>query len=278
MAIMVAGGRIIGSQKKTGIGASLSGNFDKFQMDVTAKYEVGALIETANGDRFRYAQFDADTNRGVLVAQDFSQVSVVDTDNVVIAPASAVAVSFEPMKPGALGSTVAQVTLAARTLNQFAGAKLIITDDTGEGYTYDIVGNTATDTPASGDIYIFLKQKLQVALTTTSDLSIIANRWNNLEVATFGTDGVVSGVTCAQMVVGTAAFGWVQTKGICGVLQDVTVPGVGAPVQLSAATSGAVAASFLAGTVGLLLKTRIVGYCVDAGDSTGHTSVDLILE
>lgn len=279
MAIMTNGGRVIGVAR-TGIGASTGGQFDKFQMDATAKYAVGTMVETADGKRFRYAQFDANTNRGVLVAQDFSQVSLPDDDNHVIAPASATSVSFETPKPGALGSTVIQATLTATT-NLFLGATLVVTDDTGEGFTYDIIGNTATNTPVTGDIYIFLKQKIQVAVSSDSDVSIVANPWNNLEIATAATDALVSGVTCNTMVVATAPFGWVQTRGLCGVLQDATVPGVGTMVNLSEATSGAVTGMVggtATGSVADLVNIRCVGYCADAGDSTGHTTVYLQIE
>lgn len=277
MAIMTNGGRL-NAPTREGIGAATAGQFDKFQMDATPKYAVGMAIDTADGKRFRYAQFDANTNRGVLVAQDFSQVSLVDDDNHVIAPASATAVSFETPKPGALGATVVQITLASITTNQFLGATLVITDGTGIGYSYDVIGNSATDTPTTGTIYLFLRQKLQVALDTTTDLAIVANRWNNLEIATSATDCVVSGVSCATMVVATAAYGWVQTKGICGVLQDATVPALGAWVMLSSATSGAVTPVQTTGTVASLSFQALVGQCVDAGDSAGLSSIDLRLE
>ena len=74
------------------------------------------------------------------------------------------------------------MTLASVTANQFAGGTITTTDDLGEGYTYDIVGNTATGTPVSGDFYLFLAQKIQVAIDNTTDVSIAANFWNNVEI------------------------------------------------------------------------------------------------
>jgi hypothetical protein len=276
MAIMTNGGRIHGKTQE-GIGAATGGQFDKFAQHATPQYAVGFKIETADGKAYRYAQFDTTVNRGVLVAQDFSQVSVADKDNAIIAPASATSVSFEPMKPGALGSTVIQATIASVTANQFAGATITMTDDLGEGYTYSIKGNTATDSPVTGDVYIFLNEKIQVAVDNTTDFSIVANRWNNLEIATAATDGLVAGVSCVNVAAATP-YAWVQTKGACGVLQDATAPVLGAPVQLSSATSGAVTAAQTAGTVGSLLLTSIVGICLDPGDSTGASMIDLRLE
>lgn len=276
MAIMTNGGRVLGRAFE-GVGAATAGQFNKFEQHATPKYAVGTLVETADGKAYRYAQFDTTVNRGVLVAQDFSQVSVADKDNAIIAPASATSVSFESMKPGALGSTVIQATIASVTANQFAGATITTTDDLGEGYTYTIKGNTATDSPVTGDVYIFLNEPIQVAVDNTTDFSIVANRWNNLEIATTATDALVAGVSCVSVAAGTP-YAWVQTKGLCGVLQDATVPTVGQWVMLSSATSGAVTPLATGGTVASLIFQSIVGQCADAGDSGGHSMIDLRLE
>lgn len=260
------------SKGASGFAGSTAGDFNKFEQSASPKYHIGYRVDQADGSSYRYVHFGATVNRGVLVACDVSEMNVADTDNAVIASASAVNTT-----DGTLGSKFIQFTLASATTNQYAGAKLITTDDAGEGYTYDIVGNTATDNPATGDIRIELAQPLQVAVTNATDISIVGNKYHNLEIATAATDSIAVGVSCATI---TAAdnYGWIQTRGICGVLQDATVPAIGAPVQLSSATSGAVRPCQTASTVGTLLLATIVGRCVDPGDSTGHSSIDLMLD
>lgn len=257
----------------------LSGRFNKFAADSTAKYPLGFKVECSDGSVYRYCQFGANTNRGVLVATDLSETSLVDSDNIVVAPASAVAVTGESLKPGAAGSRYVEITLAAVTANQYAGGKLIITDDTGEGYTYDIAGNTATDDPATGNFRLRLVQPLQAALAADSDISIAGSLYNDVETATAATDATVIGVSCATMVTASTAFGWVQTKGVCGILQDVNVPTIGAVATLSNITAGAVTImggnSTYATYYGL---NPIIGYYVDLGDSTGHSVVKINLE
>lgn len=263
-----------------GLGGSTAGSFNKFEMHLLPKYPLGFQVIDSTGKVYRYAHFGANTNRGVLVSSDVSESSLVDTDNVIIAPASAVSVSDETMKPGALGSHYIQLTLASVTANQFAGGTLITTDDTGEGYSYSILGNTATDDPSSGTIRLRLQEPLQVAVDTTTDIAIASNMWHDVEVATTATDAVVCGVSCSTMVIATAPYGWVQTRGLCGVLQDAQLPTIGDTVQLSALTAGAVGilGGTVAGSLGDFNQQGIVGRCFDIGDSTGASLIFLTIE
>lgn len=259
------------SKGSTGLGGSTASTFDKFELSSNPKFHVGYKVEQADGSVYRYVHFGANTNRGLLVSSDISETSVADTDNKIIAPASAVNTT-----DGTLGSKFIQVTLAAVTANQFAGGKIVMTDDTGEGYTYDIVGNTATGTPASGDVRIELQQALQVAVDATTDLAIFANPYHNLEAATAGTDEIPVGVSCATAT--ADQYGWIQTRGIVGILQDGTIA-LGDIVALSDGVAGAVHALAGGGTgVTDVISEPIVGACVDPGDDTGHGIFKINLE
>jgi len=258
-------------------------SFDKFEMNKTQKYPLGFKVEAANGDIYRYCHFGADTNRGVLASSDLDEIGLVDDDNHFIAPAVAYQMPGEQpgVYPGAVGSRYIIMTLASAAAHCFAGAKINITTDTGsigEGYTYDIVDNTATDNPASGKIRFQLAQPLQEALTTASDASIIGCLYNDLEVATT-TNAAIIGVTCTTMDVSEVAYGWIQTKGVVGILQDVNVATIGAVATLSNITAGAVTImggnSTYATYYGL---NPIVGYYCDVGDSAGHIPVKINLE
>lgn len=261
-----------------GQGGATAADFDKFGVHSSPKHYLGFPIFSGAGDIYRYAQAGADTNRGLLVSTDKSETSVVDTDNVIIAPASAVAVSDETMKPGAIGSHYVEITLASVTANMYAGGKFVTTDDTGEGYTYDILGNTATDNPATGNFRLTLAQKLQVALDTTTDFAIFANPFNDVEGATAGTDEFPVGVTCANLTTASTAFGWLQTKGIVGILQDGTI-NLGDVVTLSDGVTGAVQTAAGGGTdIADIITEPVVGYCLDPGDNTGHGVFKINLE
>lgn len=236
-----------------GVPQAISG-VNLYENSATQKFPLGFKLEDAQGNVYRYAKFGAATNRGVVVSHDLSEDSVDDTDNVIIAPASAVNVG-----DGGIGSYYVEITLASVTLNQYAGGKFITTDDTGEGYTYRIVGNTATGTPASGNFRLQLADPIQVALDTTTDFMIIGSRYGNLEGATSNTDYDIVGVTMATMT--QDYFGWVITKGPVGILSQGTT------------TSGnAIILSTTAGAVTDALTTGVIprwGRCIFAGDSTG---------
>ena len=244
--------------------AMFKGNI--FSSSTTPLYPVGMKIVRGDGAEYVYGHFGAATNRGLVVAQDLSETSVVDTDNAVIAPASAVAVPGETLKPGSIGSRYVELTLAAVTANQFEGGYLAITDDTGEGFQYRIKGNTATDNPATGNIRLELYDPLQAALDATSDIAITGCLYNDLEPATAATDDNVAGVSVATQASGD--YGWVQTRGIATVLED------GAVVLSENVMVGAVAGSVAAAAA---LTDYTIGQVVMVGDDTGHCQILLNL-
>lgn len=260
MAVLTSAKQSIAAQ---GVGAVIS-EFNKFESTTEPKRSLGYKVEDVQGNVYRWAHFGAATNRGVIVATDVSESGYVDTDNVVVAPASCV--NSGDNKAGAY---FVEITLAAITASQFAGGKLLITDDTGEGYTYDIINNTATADPVAGNFRIQLAQPLQADLAADSDFAIAGNPYANVEpVNMSGASGdlQIVGVSCATQAAND--FGWVQTRGVCGVLTEGTLL-LGNGVVPSLTTTGAIAPA-VSTTTG-----RIIGTVVDIGDSTGHSLVDL---
>lgn len=254
----------------------VAGEFNKFDLHKTPQFRIGHKIEDADGNVYRYAHFGADTNRGVLVSQDVSESSLGDSDNVIVASASCTDIT-----DGTIGSRYLCITAGDSgleiTADEFAGGKFITSDDAGEGYTYDIVGNTANATGGSS-FRLQLRQPLQVAVTAATDFIIVGNRYANLEIATSGTDAILAGVTCSTMDVSEQAYGWIQTKGIVGVL-TASADVIGETISLSA-TSGAVACnSVLNGAYPLCASVdQIIGSCVVPGDASGHGAYFINLE
>jgi len=236
----------------------IGGGVDLYSSSTDPAFAAGTGFERSDGNKFRFAHFGAATNRGVAVATDISESCLADTDNAVIAPASAVAVAGETIQPGAIGSHYFEMTLAATTADQYAGGYVVITDDTGEGYTYRVKGNTATDNPATGNIRVELYEPLQVALDATSDVAINGCRWANLEPATT-TDYDVAGVSMETQA--SADYGCVFSKGVIGCL-DAGGNTAGQALSPSA-TAGALSDTAAA-------TESVVGICLIAGDDTGH--------
>jgi len=265
----------------------LGANVDVHRVDLTPKYVVGLGFERADGAKFRYCQFGAsDTNRGVLVAPadviTDGGGSVVDLDNKIWASTQTTAPNGTTIAPNKLGSKYVWITLSNVSKNQLAGGYFITTDDTGEGYTYRIKSNDTTGDVATGVTQIELYEPLVVAVETTTDFSIQACRYSDLVSPSIGitvtASGAAVGVTCAGM--SATNYGWIQTRGIVGVLQGATVPVQGQAVMGSTDVSGAVVAVTVDSATGLFneFKRPIVGYCVDPGDSEGHSVINLMLE
>ena len=244
-----------------------------FDIHDKPEYAVGQGFTRSDGCKFRYIHASGATNRGVIVAQDYSGSSTIDTDDKVIAPASAVAVAGETMKPGTAGSYYVQLTLASASADQYAGGYLSITDDNGEGYTYRIKGNTATNDPATGDIRIQLYDKIQTALTATTDVAVTGCMYANLIAGGTTTDGLAVGVTCATLTA-TDPYGWIQTYGPATVLCD-TAGSAGNMVKLSQSVAGSYVPMYGTTTTG---NYPTVGYIITPGDTTGHGVLFLMLE
>jgi len=242
--------------------------FNIFASDTTPKFAIGTRVSLADGRVFRYAHFGAAVNNALLVAQDISETGLGNTDNVMIAPASAATTT-----DGTVGSRFIQITLASITANQFAGGYLHTQDATGEGYTYRIKGNTATGSPVSGDIRLELYDPIEIAIDATTDFAIVGSMWSNVEGATAATDTIICGVTTAVQALDD--FGWVQTWGPGTVLVDGTLA-IGDVLALSDGVTGAVHLLGGGGTDVADVNTEpLVGYAMHIGTNTEHTAVFL---
>jgi len=258
------------------VGQMMAGaDIDIYDISSTAQFPIGQGFERSDGARFRYAHAGAATNRGVIVAQDYSESSVDDTGDSVIAPSVTYYQNDEPnnVYPGSIGSRYVLMTLASAEVDQYAGGYLSITDDIGEGYTYRIRGNDATDTTKTGDVLFNLYDKLQVALTATTDVAITGPMYANLEAAGTTTDGLAVGVTCATLTA-TDPYGWIQTRGIATVLCD-TAGSAGNMAIVSQSVVGSYRAAYTTTATG---NYPTIGYIVTPGDTTGHGVINLMLE
>ena len=244
------GGTGIGSQYGQGLYAESS----------TAVYPMGEKLELSDGRVFRYGKTAASIAAGLLVSQDLSATSLVETDGAIPIEASQ-ASGFST----AAGSTQVQITLASVTKDQYAGALLQITDDAGEGIQYRIKSNSATDASSSGEVDFYLFDPIHVAVTNASDVAIVGGLWYDVIGATSTSDYLISGVTPIAFT--SDYYGWFQTAGIATILSDTSIA-IGDNLTLSDSTTGAVQ-----------LKDAetepLVGFACYAPDDTGHVGVVL---
>ena len=128
-------------------------------------HRVGTLATTSDGRKYRYVKVGG----SALVVGNMIQAKAQNTD-----------LDQLTVVTGALDSNELTVTLgsAALTANQLAGGLAIIDTTPGLGYSYTIESHPAAD--ASANVVLTLVETIQVALTTSSRVSLSANAYNGV--------------------------------------------------------------------------------------------------
>ena len=146
----------------------------------------------------------------------------------------------------AVDAVIVSATLGATAaaIDIYAEGIVHVNDAAGEGYAYNITramssGAAHAAAASSGILTVNLApgEKVQIALTTSSEVSFTRNRYHQVLIhaspPTGGIAGVSPGVAAADR------FYWSQTKGYAAVLADGTLL-AGLPVMASIGTDGAV--------------------------------------
>lgn len=250
-------------------------DIDVTRADASPKYAAGVGFYDGDGKIFRYAHVGTAANAGQLVGPTTASGGATYGAAVVVAPASAVAVQSEyPVLPGQVGSHFVEVTISSIAANKYQGGYLVVTRGTGVGETYRIIGNTATNTPATGNLRIQLQQALKVALTVSSGLIIVPNMYTDCAVTATSSPqacGVLMSTTTS-----TNLWAWVQTRGPVGCAEDNALAiTAGHQITSSRITAGAYA-SIVSGstTVGAsFLASPIIGYSITPAGSSSRIGV-----
>ena len=222
-------------------------------------YILGMRGRIFGDDRiYRYGQAAATAIVvGALVSPDVSAIGVIDTDNIVDA-AEAIGQTVVKMDGTGYSSIVA---------NQFAGGIFGITGDTGAGHGYPIGANTASAN--TDEVDLTLLRPIRVALDTTSDTMIMPLPFDNLVIAD-ATDGFVVGVT--PLAITASYYFWIQRRGRAVVLVEAAA---GTTLWQDLTMSDSTAGSCQDKDA----HTEVtIGFCIVAGDATGHAGVYLTLE
>lgn len=190
------------------------------------QHNVGERAVTPDGRSFRYVKAGAVD----LVPGKLYQAQAEATGNQNLAVSAA-----------AIGATTVTTTSTVTvTANQYAGGFLVVTVTPGQGYSYKIKSHPAATAAA---VTLTLEDPIQVALTTSSRVDLVANPYSAV---------VVNPATATSSPVGVAVFpvtatyyGWLQVGGPAAVLADGAIT-VGVNVSASNAVAGAVEAAVTA--------------------------------
>lgn len=240
------------STQLTGSGILIAGQQLYSSTSVQA-HALGELALTNDGRAFRYAKCGGTAMVPGKLYQ--APAEVTNHQNV------------EPTATCAIGSTSVTVTLGATaaTANQYAGGLLVVTITPGQGYSYKIKSHPAAD--ASATLTLTLEDPLLVALTTSSNVDLVANKFSGVIVNPTTASSCIAGV--AVYPVAASEFGWLQVGGYAPILVDDQTIVVGTNVAASNQAAGAIEPH-----TGV---QQLVGRAVTGGATTDYVTVDLDL-
>lgn len=217
--------------------------------EVPSGYSLGDIQFGPNGKAFRLVLAGA----SALVTGNLLQSAANDTQFDDMAVPAAVAINTWEQ-----GVTITNGTTAVLA-NQFVGGSLVVSVTPGLGEEYTIVGH---GTATSGSAWVlYLDRPLRTAWTTSTKVSVRRSPWSGvIQFPATTQTGIPVGV--AQYAIPAATYGWVQTKGVGGVLSDGSTFAVGSEVGTPSGTAGAVTV-YAAGTtharVGTTLRAAASG-------------------
>lgn len=217
--------------------------------------DLGALATTGDGRVFRYVLAGGTT----LVPGKLQQSPAQDTTN--YNPSGGLAVAA-----AAIGATTVTLTgTLTIAANALAGGIMTVAVTPGQGYSYKVKSNTAVS--AAANCSVTLEDPIVVALTTSSKVVFALNPHNGVIVNPATASGSPVGVAIYGIT--NAQYGWIQSHGVVGCLND-SATAVGLGVAPSAAVAGAVKTS-----AATLIQ---VGYAVNAGVNTEYDNIFLTID
>lgn len=232
------------------------GSIDLYTSDTVQMNELGQLIFGDNGKAFRYVQAGA----SALVVGNLLQSSAVDTQ-------------FDDMAVTAQAAGLTTVTVTNGTTvltgGEFAGGTLSVSVTPGLGDEYTVLSSSAAAN--GGTITLTIDRPLRTAWTTSTKVTLRRSPFAGVIQCPTTLTGTVVGV--AITAIPASSFGWIQTKGVAGVLSDNSTGAVGSDVSAPGASAGSVGVN-VAGTG----KSNLIGRAMRALASGKVIPVDLDID
>jgi len=209
---------------------------------------------------------------------------------------------------GALEGTIAftaTLTGAGATPNEYADGLVYVNDGPGQGYAYEVTASS--ETFKSGTITITIHSGLIEAVTTSSRVTLVKNRYDGVRICMFNHNEQALGLV--QCAVPANYHFWLQTAGPGVALQEGAlfenaavapsgkIAGAAALASAPVASSEAPDSSLAQGvskavaldvegnnrlvevrTVSVLAQTNVVGYCLDPRVDGDYALIAMTLE
>ncbi len=254
-----------------------------FNVNSTESWPLGTRGYTVNGRTFRMARASGIALAiGTCVRKPENEPGHSD-----LAVAAAAAT-------GALEFTVT-LTYADSAFDAYKDGVVYINDAAGQGHVYNVVGNTSHNIEATTTMTIDINVPLKLALTTSSKVTLIKNRYNGVRVSEHIPSERALGIV--PVAVTASYYFWLQTGGPVAALQDGSlfenqdvVPSAWVRGAVMAASNEYRQVSALSGDseynerAALIgagagsSATNVVGYSLDPRVDTDYSLVQVTLE
>lgn len=225
---------------------------------VAQLHRVATRMVTKDGRVFRYAQAGAVD----LVAGNVIQGPAIVANHLAnTPPAVAIGATSFTYTPGATLGTV----------NQYADGWLQVDTTPGNGSVYGIDSHAAFALSTAFTLTLRPDDPVQVALTTSSRVGLIANPYRGvIQLPATTATGIICGV--APVIVTAAQWGWLQTWGVYAGVLTTGTPALGASVMGPGTAAGAAQVVVAAGT---LIVAQWIGQMVQVGVDGKNNAVYL---
>ncbi len=223
------------------------------------RWPVGTLGTTQDGRWFRFAQNGAATLVPGNVLSGVAPVTGHVGNTATVTPVGATKVTFTQ------GAT-------AITQNQYKDGFMSISVTPGAGFIYGISSHSAVASATANTYPLAPGESIQVALTTTSRIDLIANPFRGV-IQSPVTTLISTPIGVAVSAPTSGQYCWVQVQGACSVLTDGTVV-TGGPVCVPSANTAGAMTAFTAGAAEVM---SILGTVIRVAATTAWSTVDLRL-
>jgi hypothetical protein len=223
-------------------------DIDIYEISANPKFAVGTGFLRADGNKYRYAHIGTLCTTGQILATTNIESSTSSTamSAQVLAP-TIVRPAGENLDPNKAGSrymqinhTGANLSVAKCTADVFAGGYIALVTGSGSGLSYRIKGNSAAGTPAAGEMYIELYDRLQTPIDTTTGFVLQGSKYANLQAANGATQNIAYASGFATVGVTATYYAWVCTKGLTSAVTGVPVSSQSVIAIVSTNTAGSI--------------------------------------
>jgi hypothetical protein len=176
-----------------------------FETSATQEHRLGARY--IDGDRvFRYAK---NSSAGTLSKALMTQTQVVETKSHEIVQTG------HTWAVGDISGTVLVTTGGAFVDNEFTDGWMLANKVAAVGDIYRILANDDTTTTI---LNIEIETPIRTAISATTEVSLIPNRWYDIVAFPTAHTGYATGVPLVDIA--ASYYGWVQTAGPCPLIVD----------------------------------------------------------